>query len=226
MALTDNLVSYWKLDESSGNAADSVGGQTAVNTNATYAAGKINNAAILDAASSAKMVVTQSATVNFAGDISVQAWVRVKTAATAFGGLIDKGRDGYNGWSLCHGETSTRFSFKCRVGNTNKIVTAPGNYSEDTWYHLVGVHDRTNLILYINGTAASAAASGVRNTNAVDINFAYANDTAGGYQDIDLDEVALWNRALTSDEVTELYNSGAGLQYPFSVATRRIFNIS
>ena len=46
MALTDNLVSYWKLDESSGNAADSVGSNTLTNTNTvTYSAGKINNGA-------------------------------------------------------------------------------------------------------------------------------------------------------------------------------------
>lgn len=45
MALTDNLVSYWKLDESSGNASDSVGSNTLTNNGtAGYASGKINNA--------------------------------------------------------------------------------------------------------------------------------------------------------------------------------------
>ena len=52
MALTDNLVSYWKLDESSGNAADSVGSNTLTNTGtATYAAGKINNGVVVNGSS-------------------------------------------------------------------------------------------------------------------------------------------------------------------------------
>ena len=29
-----------------------------------------------------------------------------------------------------------------------------------------------------------------------------------------IDEVGFWNRELTSSEVTDLYNSGAGLAYP------------
>jgi hypothetical protein len=48
MALTDNLVSYWKLDESSGNAADSVGSNTGTNVGSiAYSAGKINNGATM-----------------------------------------------------------------------------------------------------------------------------------------------------------------------------------
>ncbi len=30
-----------------------------------------------------------------------------------------------------------------------------------------------------------------------------------------VDELAIWNRALSAAEVTQLYNSGAGKQYPF-----------
>ena len=33
-----------------------------------------------------------------------------------------------------------------------------------------------------------------------------------------MDEFAFWNRALTSTEITQLYNSGSGLQYPFTTS--------
>jgi len=33
-----------------------------------------------------------------------------------------------------------------------------------------------------------------------------------------IDEVGIWNRALTSTEISELYNSGNGLQYPFGIS--------
>ena len=31
-----------------------------------------------------------------------------------------------------------------------------------------------------------------------------------------IDALYFWNRAITSGEVTQLYNGGAGLQYPFA----------
>ena len=43
MAISDNLISYYKFDESSGNASDSVGSNTGTNTGLTYSAGIINN---------------------------------------------------------------------------------------------------------------------------------------------------------------------------------------
>src|SRR3990167_8592069 len=53
MALTDQLISYWKFDESSGNAADSHGANTLTNTNtATFGTGKINNGTDLEEDSS------------------------------------------------------------------------------------------------------------------------------------------------------------------------------
>jgi len=35
--------------------------------------------------------------------------------------------------------------------------------------------------------------------------------------DGNIDEVGIWDRILTTDEITELYNAGAGLAYPFTV---------
>jgi hypothetical protein len=46
MALTDNLLEYFKFDESSGDATGSVASLSAVNTSVTYGTGKINNGAI------------------------------------------------------------------------------------------------------------------------------------------------------------------------------------
>lgn len=54
------------------------------------------------------------------------------------------------------------------------------------------------------------------NTNAWRMGAVDNSGVAGDFLDGKLDEVGVWNRALTSGEVTSLYNSGAGLQYPFS----------
>lgn len=46
MSLSTNLISYWKLDETSGNAVDSVGSNTLTNNNSvSFSTALINNGA-------------------------------------------------------------------------------------------------------------------------------------------------------------------------------------
>ena len=75
MALTDNLVSYWKLDESSGDAVDAVASLSAVNTSVTYSAGKINNGAVYNG--SAYHTIADNAAIKPSSDISISCWVNV-----------------------------------------------------------------------------------------------------------------------------------------------------
>jgi len=41
-------------------------------------------------------------------------------------------------------------------------------------------------------------------------------DYGGGPMDGSLDEIGVWNRALSDEEVAQLYNGGNGLAYPFA----------
>lgn len=41
------------------------------------------------------------------------------------------------------------------------------------------------------------------------------NDASGSAYDGELDEIGIWKRAITSDEVSDLYNDGLGISYPF-----------
>src|SRR3990172_6871113 len=82
MALIDNLVSYWKLDESSDGSspvtrADSAGSNTLSDGNTTpSAAAKISNGANFRAASSEYLYKTAFSGLNFGtGDFSISSWV-------------------------------------------------------------------------------------------------------------------------------------------------------
>src|SRR3990167_10109236 len=78
MALTDNITAYWKLDESSGNAADSVASNTLTNTNTVgYSAGKINNAADFVGANSTYFIA--GSPVAALGAKSYSFWTKVTT---------------------------------------------------------------------------------------------------------------------------------------------------
>ena len=84
-----------------------------------------------------------------------------------------------------------------------------------TWYFIVSWHNATTDSIYIqvdNGTIYRAAHStGIYNSNS---NFEIGGTPIGPLKyDGLIDELSTWNRVLTADERTYLYNSGTGRTY-------------
>ena len=82
-----------------------------------------------------------------------------------------------------------------------------------------GLNTSTSCKMYINGTSTSVSrtvtgtgASSITNSTSARIG---VNNQSSGvhYWSGIIDEVGIWDRELTADEVTDLYNSGSGLQY-------------
>jgi hypothetical protein len=234
--LLPNLVAYWNFD---GNGTDSVSGITPIlQTNVTY-----NNVSILgtSAAVIATNAILRYADrddfsfVNSSdtGDVpfSISCWVFFTVFSFTGNWLINK-RDATSGgdeWQLMYFEsrlTLRKFQF-----NTNSIVQrvlSPTNpFALNTWYHIVatdkGTANFNDMNLYINGVNVSnvkensggtytrmnngPSTLGMMNAN-WDPNFQFRHQGR-------LDEVAIWkNRELTLEEVTYLYNAGAGRTYP------------
>lgn len=195
MALTDNLVSYWKLDESSGNAVDSVGSNTLTNSNVTYATGKINNGAVFNSTSDTLIGTSISNPLSFSFWYNVTQGNSVTYLANASpDNTIQSKSSGFT-WQIYDGTSSRDF--------TTTVKNA-------TWTHVVFVYNGTGYLLYENGTYIETVTSNQISFDKIGRSGSNINGT--------IDEVGIWNRALTSGEVTELYNSGVGLQYPFIVA--------
>lgn len=68
-------------------------------------------------------------------------------------------------------------------------------------------YDGSNIIIYIDGTAAltTAATGAIQETSAYDLHL--GNDGGGNKFKGSLDEVKIWNRALTSAEITSTMSS-------------------
>ncbi|MDJ0838754.1 MAG: carboxypeptidase regulatory-like domain-containing protein [Acidobacteriota bacterium] len=83
-------------------------------------------------------------------------------------------------------------------------VTSPGDLGQNKWHHLVGVYDGAELILYYNGQPfAHAPFTGNMDTAISDLWVGDINHFQGS-----VDEVGLWNVALTPDHVIELHRLG------------------
>ncbi|MEI6529685.1 MAG: LamG domain-containing protein [Candidatus Falkowbacteria bacterium] len=221
MAILDNIVSYWKMDEASGNAADSVGANTATNTGVTYAAGKINNGAVFNA------TTDQFALGNIipgASDFTISAWVYLNQSV-ANRSVFDQ-RNNSNGNALITYNCGSDNKFMLQLRNISAggytATTSTNAVSNTTWTYLTVTRSGNTVTHYLNG---SANGSGAVSANTTGTDISWIGNFYGGGVNFDgmIDEVGIWSRALTSTEITTLYNAGAGLQYPFTVGNPSAF---
>lgn len=217
MVTTTNLVSYWKCDEASGNLADSHGSNTLTVTGSpTYSATGIINTGI-DFSDAAERFGNTSSTLR-PTVISVQAWVKFNVTGEFewIAGATPSGN-----WNAGYGlmkDTSDKIRFFINSWNTNFAITT-GAMSTGTWYHVVGTYDGTTIKLYVNNTLYSSSYSTAISYASVTEFYAGGHPTGSTAYSMDgiLDEVFVQDTAvLSSTDVSDLYNSGSGLAYPFS----------
>jgi hypothetical protein len=220
-------IGYWKLDESSGNAADATGnGYTMTNSNVTYSAGKINNGA--DFNSTSDRLSNTNAVFDFQRNVafSVQFWVNL-TALGSNQFLVSnqEGTSTFIGWCLYH-SSSGKINFDMYQNLSGPIALAVATptsaISAGSYAHVVFTKSTATTVsgvkIYVNGTSQSLT-TGLDTltsniTYAADLNFG-TRTGASSNMNGQLDEIGIWDVELTGSEVTELYNGGAGLAYPF-----------
>lgn len=212
----NNIVSYWKLDESSGDASDSVGGNTLTNSGSlSYGAGIINNGIVLSGTNVLDGSLISSTTTNW----TMTAWIKISSTnqnGVFFhnGSTTSNGGNG-DGVGLCVGNGSS-----CSTSGNELTVQYYNVAFEDTggaigaagWHFITVTRDTTTTRYYIDGvqTANTTTDTPTAPTSVAKIGGDQGNFFAGT-----VDEVGFWNRQLSGSEITQLYNSGAGLQYPF-----------
>lgn len=224
MALITNLVAYWKLDESSGNAADSVGSNTLTNNGtASYSTGKINNAWDGGATNTTKWLTSTTNSGTIHQNMSFSFWVKMNTEITS----------GAQGFFTIRTDTSSNFIdwrvsyeynagtrrlafYRSKPGVADQVVYYNITLGTTNWHHVVMTYDTATLLGYVAGSqVATLAASGVGTAGASTITIGAtgaSNEPASAL----IDEFGIWTRGLSSGEVTSLYYGGAGNQYPFT----------
>ena len=221
MALTDNLIAYYKLD---GNSNDSVGSNNGTDTNITYSTdyGKINQGARFQSNSSKIELVTAS-TLGLGGtSLSFSCWCRVETPSSSAGyilGFQSSSSYTFFEWAGFRVQTDgkLRFTFYTTSGSF-KEYTSPNNpniMNDGKKHHIVFNYDGASVKVYIdNSLFWTQNITGTISFNSTEPLRIGVGHPAAFYNG-GIDEVGIWNKALSSTEITELYNSGNGLQYPF-----------
>lgn len=217
-ANTNELSSWWKAD---GNALDSWGVNNGTINAATisYFPGKFGTA-FLSAGGAA--VVQDNPIFEPAQNVTVQAWVK-SLSPGSYKYVLSKAR--LPGWSSYALYTAGNggMTFYVSVGpsgNGNLVLSPsadPGLVWDGAWHQVTGVYDGTAVHLYVDGleVGTGTPASGLIDyvsTNQDNGAFVMANDPTFAFaMPGGVDEVKLWDSALTPQQVAQSFTASGGL---------------
>jgi hypothetical protein len=139
------------------------------------------------------------------GNFSIFNWVKTSVTGTRKGMVAWGANTTNNGVNLfINTSNHLEFDLPFTVGPAGSVNIADGNW------HLVGVvNTGGSMQLYTNGSADGSAVgmspnitTGGSKEIGTDLSIAYMNG--------DIDEFGIWSKALSTNEISDLYNGGAG----------------
>lgn len=226
--LLTNLVSYWGMDESSSPVAivDSVSAYNATPSGTiTSEAGILGNALRFDGTVQAD--VPNQAALNPTTAISVQVWFYVSADTGGAQTMVSKVVSGsahsspFFGWSMhLLRVNATTFQPRWWITTSDRASgdsrLGPNTLAINTWHHVVGTFTAGALELTTNGVKLVDAtpSAGTLSQYTSPVRFGAHGNSAERFNGR-LDSVGVWSRVLSDVEIAQLYNSGAGLNYPF-----------
>ncbi len=232
--LNNELISYWKLDETTGDAIDAVGTNTLTAINAPGSiTGVVRTARTFSGDHQYFSIPTNSSVEIGDTSFTFTAWAKMnnKTDYHVFIGKQVEDSPYYDrDYSLCYDKDVDRFYFQAAGPDgltlTRAIANSIGSPMIDTWYFLAGGYDYANGYLWISvngGPKETVPFTGSVHVGSAPFMLGAVDNPQFGYQAGLLDEVGFWKRVLTSEEIAALYNDGQGSTYPF--ATNGAFDI-
>jgi hypothetical protein len=220
-SLLTGLVGYWPLDASS---VDSLGTSNGTDTSVTYAAAnrKVGTGGASFNGTTSKIVLPNTALQT--ANLSVSAWIRT-TNAGAYQEIVEVINQSTNvaGWEF-RKNSSNKVELVLGI-NTNltqgsgyQLAASTTSINTGQFFHVVGTYDGANIKVYVNGVleTTTAWASGVvyvaDQRARIGVNN-YAGSTEVYFWNGSIDEVGIWSRAITAQEVMDLYNKSIGSTY-------------
>lgn len=212
--ITDNLISWWKLDTLVADVIeDSWGTYNGTNHGASLVSGKINQALFFDGINNHVIVTDPGTIFDSIAEITVEAWIHLTSTAT-FDWAISKS-NGYgtqDSWFLV--TTSTGKVRWAVYTSGSRTVNTVQTLSPNTWYHIVGTYDGSAVRIYINGELQELAEGGTSGTltgnvrnSTEDIYFGWrSRKDSGTPYGGKIDEIRIYNHALTLDEIIHNFN--------------------
>jgi hypothetical protein len=195
-----SLVGWWKASQDTLDTAGSSHGTLA--GNAGFAAGKVGQAFSLDGSGDA-VRLGRPASLQLQ-DFTIEAWLKRSSANTGEGAILCYGQGGYG---LGMDGTGRLYITRTGIDGLFCITTI----ADTGWHHVALTKSGSAVVFYVDGTPYPA-------TTAFNAVFTFTTDVAIGARGDNLassfngllDEVSLYARALSTDEIQAIYAANSG----------------
>ena len=199
-SLATSLVAAYNFDEVGGTlVADASGqGNHGAISGATRSAGRFGRGLTFNGSSS-YVTVNDSNSLDLATGYTLEAWV--KPASIKSGNILAKEMPNGAVYNLYAYEDADLPVASFNDGADYRVTTGPSQLPINTWSHLVATYDRQTLRIYVNGVqvASRAYTSNIQtSTGALRIG---GNSIWGEYFNGVIDELRIYNRALTATDI-------------------------
>lgn len=205
---TEGLIGYWAFDQGQGDIAyDSVGDNHGDIYGAEWTTGQVGGALMFDGVES--HVLLPSNILDASEPFSAFAWVRLDNKRGTKNQRILQ-QDWPCGRGLLYRNTETE-KLGVFLGAEKTFSTQAIFQDTGQWYHVGVTHDSGTVKLYIDG---AKDANNIVNAEPCTLGLIVGAPTnpssTFGMWDGVIDEVVLYDRALSPEEVEQLYRAGAG----------------
>ncbi len=232
---TTGLVGYWKFSEGNGTVAYDISNNGVIpnngtlgnfnfNTNSGWTAGKYGSGLQFDGLNN-NVTIPDSSSLDITNNITILAWIKLNVI-----------KSGINKWQIIvtkrESSQTTTTNYEFRIPDT---VWTPGNnelgfdvynggwgvyetsnadFVANTWYYVAVTYDNTAPVFYKNGVSltsslvyGTAGLDMLANNYPLTVGWLSQAGTGDTSFNGTIDDVMIFNRSLTSGEISEIYNN-------------------
>ncbi len=203
---TPGLVAAYNFNEGSGTTVADISGNNLTGTivGATWTTGRYGNGLSFDGATN-YVDLGNPAALQLSGSMTLEAWIYATANPTNDGQIVSKSSG--PGWQVkTTPDTGVQtFGVKAYGASGSAQRYSTSQRLLNTWYHVAGVYDATagTLSLYINGNLDNGTVVGLIPSSQLNqaVNVNIGRRTGGYYFKGTIDEVRIYNRALSQTEI-------------------------
>ncbi len=210
----DNLLGYWKLDESSGSGAylldSGPNSYHATPTGTSYVSGKVNGARSFNGTSS-DYVTLPSDFADFTSGLTIEFWA-YPTSTGSYARFVDLS-NGQGSNNIIFGRSSTTTSIFYEVysgGATGGKVIITSGIINNQWHHYAVTQTSLGAVaIYRDGKLIGSGSSAVPTNITRTVNYIGRSPWTGdAYYAGYMDEVKIYNRPFSPKEIERAYLNG------------------
>ena len=216
---TRGLVAHWSMDEGSGQQVFDGSGkgndgrlgdsdsETGDLRDPQWTTGKIGNALLFDGKND-YVDCGNDASLNITDDITIEAWIYLARSPVSLGykpKIVYK-RDASHGYEMYLRDDDNSLAVHLKGLSDDYLSGTGTRLQTNKWYHVVVAWDGSLMRSYINGALDLIDDSSGTIGSGADIRLSISHKSRS-FAGI-IDEVRIYNRALSADEIRYHYNSG------------------